>query len=290
MTFAAGDATIVAIVARAVATLEGAGLSHTEARQDAGVLARHVLGWTLEDWLAHQRDTAPDTFAPAFADAIARRAAREPVAYILGDREFYWRSFAVTPAVLIPRPETELLIDAAIKSAAAYPRLRAIDIGTGSGCIAVTIAAELHHAVVTATDISADALIVAAANARRHEVAGRIDMRKGAYFAGATGPFELILSNPPYVPDGDRPTLAPEVEGHEPSTALFGGQDGLDCIRPLVSMAPDYLAHGGELIMEFGFGQADHVKQLIACQPQLRLQAIVSDLQGIPRIVVATRI
>ena len=282
--------TVVTIVTAGAATLEAAGWSHADARQDAGVLARHALGWTLETWLAHQRDAAPSGFAEAFTQAIDRRATHEPIAYITGEREFYWRPFTVTPAVLIPRPETELVIEAAIQHSVAHPTLRVVDVGTGSGCIAVTIAAELHHAEVTATDISADALLVAQANARRHNVADRINFRRGAYFAGLVNAVEMIVSNPPYVAERDRATLAPDVVAHEPETALFGGADGLDCIRPLISMAPDYLVHHGALIMEFGFGQADHIKQLIACQPALRLQAIVSDLQGIPRVAVAIRV
>ncbi|OYW02702.1 MAG: hypothetical protein B7X11_03585, partial [Acidobacteria bacterium 37-65-4] len=164
-------------VAHATAVLEAAGLAAADARQDAGVLARHVLRWDLAHWLGHQRDDAPGGFESAFARAIARRAAREPVAYITGEREFYWRSFAVSPAVLVPRPETELLIDAAVEHAAVFAAPRIVDVGTGSGCIAVTMAAELNRATVVATDISAAALDVAAANAARHGVADRIEFR-----------------------------------------------------------------------------------------------------------------
>ena len=285
-----GDASIVGRVTRAAATLEAAGLSTTGARQDAGVLARHVLGWSLEHWLGHQRDLAPDDFAAPFAGVIARRATREPVAYITGEREFYWRAFAVTSAVLIPRPETELLIDAAIRASGALRFPQIVDVGTGSGCIAVTMAAELPHATVVATDISAPALEVAKANAVRHAVADRIEFRRGAFFAGLNGPVDMILSNPPYVPNRDRATMAPEVEGHEPATALFSGGDGLDCVRSLIALTPDLLRPGGTLIFEFGFGQAAHVKQLIACQPALHLNEILPDLQGIPRVAMVNRL
>jgi release factor glutamine methyltransferase len=289
MTTPGGDASIVARVTRAAATLEIAGLSATDARQDASVLARHVLGWSLEHWLGHQRDIAPDDFDAAFAPVIARRAAREPVAYIVGEREFYWRPFAVTAATLIPRPETELLIDAAIRASGALRFPQIIDVGTGSGCIAVTIAAELPHATVLATDISAPAIEVAKANAARHGVADRVEFRRGAFFAGLNGPVDMILSNPPYVPARDRATMAPEVEGHEPAQALFSGGDGLDCIRSLIALTPDMLRAGGSLIFEFGFGQAEHIKQLIACQPALRLHDLLPDLQGIPRVAVVIR-
>jgi len=290
MSASVGDASIVARVTRAAATLEAAGLSATDARQDASVLARHVLGWSLEHWLGHQRDVAPDDFEAAFAQVITRRATREPVAYITGEREFYWRSFAVTAATLIPRPETELLIDAAIRASGALRFPQIIDVGTGSGCIAITIAAELPHASVAATDISAPALEVARTNAARHGVADRVEFRRGAFFAGLTAPVDMILSNPPYVPERDRATMAPEVEGHEPATALFSGGDGLDCVRSLIALTPDMLRPGGALIFEFGFGQAAHVKQLIACQPALHLNEILPDLQGIPRVAVVNRL
>jgi release factor glutamine methyltransferase len=280
---------ITARVAEAATMLLAAGLSAADARQDAGVLARHVLGWSLEQWLAHQRDDAPADFAAAFAPLIARRVAREPLAYILGEREFYWRSFLVTPATLIPRPETELIIDAALQASGAtrYPQI--VDVGTGSGCIAITLAAELPTATVIATDISAAALETATVNAARHGVTERVAFRHGAFFAGIDSAVDLIVSNPPYVPDRDRATMAPEVEGHEPSRALFAGSDGLDCIRPLLALTPDQLRSGGTLIFEFGFGQAGHIKQLIACQPSLRLQALLPDLQGIPRVAIVQR-
>ncbi len=283
------DSTIVELVTRAAASLEAAGLTAIDARQDASVLARHVLGWTLEHWLGHQRDTAPEGFEATFTPAIARRVTREPVAYIVGEREFYWRAFTVTSAVLIPRPETEMIIDIAIVASGAYRYPQIIDVGTGSGCIAVTMAAELPLATVVATDISAPALIVAASNARRHGVTDRVAFRHGAFFGGYDEPVDLILSNPPYVPDRDRATMAPEVEGHEPAKALFGGGDGLDCVRSLVALAPDHLRPGGRLIFEFGQGQAPRIKQLIACQPALHLEEIREDLQGIPRIAIVTR-
>lgn len=248
-----------------------------------------MLGWDLEHWLGHVRDAAPETFAAAFDPLIARRAQREPVAYIVGEREFYWRRFIVTPATLIPRPETELLIDTALQASAQHRFPRVIDVGTGSGCIAVTIAAELAAASVTATDISEPALEIARANAAQHGVAERIDFRRGAYFAGAAEPFDLILSNPPYVPERDRAGMQPDVVNFEPATALFAGGDGLDCVRSLIALSTSALAPGGSLIFEFGFGQAPRIKQLIACQPDLRLESLLSDLQDIPRIAVVAR-
>lgn len=283
------DNSIAALTTQAAATLEAAGLATIDARQDAGVLARHVLRWSLEHWLGHQRDTAPSGFDADFAHAIARRAGREPVAYIVGEREFYWRPFIVSPAVLIPRPETELVIDAAIRASGAYRFPQIIDVGTGSGCIAVTLAAELPHATLIATDISAPALDIARQNALRHDVADRVQFRHGAFFAGVAEPVDLIVSNPPYVPVKDRQTMAPEVEGHEPASALFAGSDGLDCVRPLLALSPELLRQDGRLIFEFGHGQSNHIKQLIACQPALQFEEFLADLQGIPRVAIVRK-
>lgn len=280
---------VTEVVAAEAQRLVAAGLTHTDARQGASVLARHALGWSLEHWLAHQRDVAPTNFSSELSALVDRRAQREPVAYIIGEREFFFRNFRVTRDVLIPRPETEMIIEAAIAASGAQRFPRIVDVGTGSGCIAVTMAAELPTATVVGTDISAPALEVASANAVRHGVADRVEFRRGAYFAGLMGPVDMIVSNPPYVPERDRASLAPEVAAHEPATALFSGSDGLDCIRALVTLTPDLLAPGGSLIFEFGFGQAGHIKRLIACQPSLRLIQIVPDLQGIPRIAISQR-
>lgn len=274
-------------VAQAVARLSAAGLPEAEARIDASVLARHALGWDLAHWLGHQRDPAPAGFGPTFTALVARREAREPVAYITGVREFFGRAFRVSPAVLIPRPETEGLVERALAAIDAIgPDPRVLDIGTGSGAIAVTLAAERPQARVDATDISAEALAVARDNAARL-VGPRVAFHHGAYQADAMGPWDVIVSNPPYVAGIDRDTLAPDVAGHEPHLALFAGRDGLACIREIVRLAPAHLAPRGWLLLEFGFGQADAVRDLITATPGLTRVELVPDLQGIPRVAIA---
>jgi release factor glutamine methyltransferase len=272
-------------VARAAATLEAAGVPADEARQDAALLARHVLNWDLGTWLTRLRDDAPEDFSEPFARVIARRARREPVAYITGEREFFGRSFRVSPAVLIPRQETELIVEEALAAGGAT----VVDIGTGSGALAISLALELPDARVVATDISPAALIVARDNADRLGATGRVEFRAGAFFAGADDPVDLIVSNPPYVAERDRLTLMPEVADFEPDTALFSGPDGLDTIRELFRLAPRRLTSGGTFIVEFGLGQAGAMRALVDEQPGLRLIRIREDLQRIPRVLVARK-
>jgi release factor glutamine methyltransferase len=227
--------------------------------------------------------------------AVARRARREPVAYITSEREFYGRAFRVTRDVLIPRGETEFVVDAARACLAARsgapPHI--IDIGTGSGCIAVTIACEAPDLRLTATDVSSAAIAIARENATRHGVADRIDFVEGSLFAGRAGPggepggWDLIVSNPPYVARRDRDTLAVDVRDFEPDLALFGGNDGLDVIRALTRAASTVLAPDGSLVMEIGAGQVDAVRALIDETSGLAWTRVLRDLQQIPRVVVA---
>jgi release factor glutamine methyltransferase len=276
-------------VARAAAKLTASGMERVDAEADAAVLGRHVLQWDLAHWLGHMRDTAETAFVTALDRAISRRLSREPVAYITGEREFYGRPFLVSSAVLIPRPETEIIIDIALGSAAqrhSYPGT-VCDVGTGSGCLATTLALELPRAEIVATDISMAAIDVARRNAELLGAADRIEFRHGAFFAGSPTVFDVIVSNPPYVAETDRATLQSDVVNFEPPTALFAGADGLACIRELVRLAPEHLRPGGRLIFEFGFGQAAAVDALIRSS-RLIFVAIHKDLQGIPRVAVAT--
>jgi release factor glutamine methyltransferase len=284
--------TLAECVRAASGALVDAGLPAEESRRDAALLARHALGWNLTRWLADRDDEAPPGFARGLDALIRRRASREPVAYITGVREFYGRPFRVTPAVLIPRQETELVVEEALAVLAAYVRPGArplvADVGTGSGCLAVSLALEHPDARIVATDISADALEVARGNASALGAADRILFRAGPLLAGLDEAPDLIVSNPPYVPEADRPTLAPEVRDFEPDAALFSGLDGLDTIRALVPAASRALAPGGTLVMEFGAGQAPAVTRLVA-EAGLRLDRIRLDLQRIPRVVIASR-
>ena len=269
----------------AKARLVAAGVEPSEAARDVLYLAMHVLGWDRATVHARDIDPPPETFAGSYEAVIERRTRREPVAYITGAQEFWSRDFAVSPAVLIPRPETELIIEEAISMAFAT----VADIGTGSGCLAVTIAAEFPRARVVATDISGPALAVARTNARRYRVADRIEFKETRYLDGIAGPFDLIVSNPPYVTNDEYATLAPEVRDFEPRTALTAGPDGLDDVRAVLACAAEKLDRGGMLLMEIGYGQAEAVRSLIVGTPAMTLTRISSDLQAIPRIVIAQR-
>lgn len=274
------------------ARLAAAGIDNGEAGRDAALLARHVLGWDRAGLLTNDDQPATAEFIEKFDSLIERRARREPVAYIRGIQEFWTREFIVTPAVLIPRPETELIIEELLmrlpSNLPSRPQ-RIADIGTGSGCLAVTAAAERPYLEVTATDISEAALGVAHENAGRHGVSERIAFREAAYLTGAEGKFDFILSNPPYVTEREYQTLAPEVREYEPATALVAGEDGFRDIEQIVDLATFYLAPGGTLLIEIGYEQADAVVDLVASFPALRLATISNDLQNIPRVAVIER-
>jgi release factor glutamine methyltransferase len=280
------SATFRSLVASARARLIAAGIEPDEAAMDAALLARHLLGWDLARFVAHETDPPSSEFRGRYEALVARRAAREPVSVILGRREFWGLDFEVTPAVLAPRPETELIVEAALECLKAAPGAPIIDVGTGSGCLAVCLARELPPARVVATDISAAALEVARRNAARHGVEDRVSLLRTSLLAGIAGQAPLIVSNPPYVPTVDIAGLPPEVRGWEPRGALDGGPDGLDIVRALLADAPRVLAPGGWLIMEFGFGQEDGIREAVARTP-LELVEVRRDLQRVPRTLVA---
>ena len=284
-------------VADATTTLVGAGFPAADARIDAAVLARHLLGWTLTDWVARDREPVPAGFTARLSAAVTRRTHREPVAYITSEKEFFGRPFQVNRAVLIPRPETEWLVDAALEAArqATSPDGRGsgpliLDIGTGSGCLAITLALECPAATVVGTDVSAQAIAMALNNADRLRATNvRFALVGDDEFVPAGAPaLDIIVSNPPYVPLRDRPSLAPDVVEYEPALALFGGQDGLDVIRQLVPAAAARLRRGGWLMMEIGAGQEPAVLALVAAGG-LAPERSIQDLQGIPRVIRARR-
>jgi release factor glutamine methyltransferase len=276
-------------LAEARRALTTAGIDPDEAAIDAEVLARHALGWDRGQLITRLREPVPATLDPEFEQLLVRRRAREPVAYIVGHREFWGREFDVSPAVLVPRPETEFIIEEAIEEARARPPFSTIvDVGTGSGCLAVTLALEFPAARVHATDISPAALTVARRNAERYGVEARVTCIEGDVLAAIDEPADLIVSNPPYVPSGDAGQLQPEVERYEPHAALFGGDDGLAVIRRLIAEAPSRLAEGGRLVVEFGFGQDAGIRAL-AESAGWRVVRVRDDLQGIPRTAVLRR-
>jgi release factor glutamine methyltransferase len=275
-------------IARARETLVAAGIAPEEASLDANLLARHVLGWDRARLIASARDPVPDGFIDAYERAIARRAAREPAAHIVGVREFWGLEFEVTRDVLTPRPETELVVEEAL---AAFPdraaRLSILDAGTGSGCLAVALAKEFPAAEIIATDVSEAALQVARRNARRHGVDTRIAFVCIDLFA-PRHPVDLIVSNPPYIRRDVAPTLAPEVRDFEPHVALFADEDGLQFYRRLFEGAVYELLPEGRLIVELGYDQRDRVGEL-AARHGLRVLETREDLQGIPRVLVLKR-
>ncbi|WP_433969527.1 peptide chain release factor N(5)-glutamine methyltransferase [Tunturiibacter gelidiferens] len=221
--------------------------------------------------------------------AINRRLQLEPIQYITGEQEFYGLRLHVTPAVLIPRPETEHLVEAVLKLLPANQPVKLVDIGTGSGAIAIALAVHLPLAEITALDLSSDALAIAERNAREHGVANRIqflqsDLLVAIKSLGQT--FDAIVSNPPYIPESDRPTLHPQVRDHEPATALFAGETGLDIYRRLIPEAASALKPNGILALEIGHGQQKPLTHLLAGWNDV---TFVNDLQHIPRVALARR-
>jgi len=275
--------TVAQAIARARDTLLRGGIPPDEAHGDAEVLARHVLGWDLTKLAVSLRDLPPAYFQDQYDAAIARRLQREPVSQIIGHREFWGLDFEVTRDVLTPRPETELAVQAVLDLG--YGSV-VMDIGTGSGCIAIALATERPEMRFVASDASRAAINVARRNAVRHRVSHRI-----AFLHSALVPPEddvdIIVSNPPYIPATQEDTLAPEVRLFEPHEALFGGADGLEFYRRLLSerVRSAISSGGGALVVEVGHDQAAAVAAL--ADPRLwALERTYRDLQGIERTLV----
>jgi release factor glutamine methyltransferase len=260
-----------------------------DAARDAALLLRHVLGISHAAQLADPARALTPAQQAAYDALVQRRRANEPIQYITGEQEFYGFALHVTPAVLIPRPETEQLVEAVLAELDGARPLRILDVGTGSGAIAIALAHHLPHASITAVDLSAAALEVAAANAARHGLTDRIRFLASDLLATLPPdelPFDAIVSNPPYVPTGDRVGLHPQVRDHEPASALFAGPDGLDIYRRLIPQALAALAPNGLLALEIGHGQREAIAALLAGWNQLRF---LDDLQRIPRIALARK-
>lgn len=262
------------------------------AAQDAALLLRYVAGVSRAQSLAWPERALTSAQEELYRQAIARRMACEPVQYITGEQEFYGLTLEVSPAVLVPRPETEVLVEAVLvalqRESPAGKGLRILDVGTGSGALALALARELRGAELTAVDICGEALAVARRNASRLGFAGRIRFLESDLMESlpATELFDAIVSNPPYVAAGDRAAMHPEVREYEPSGALFAGETGLDVYRRLIPAARERLRPEGLFAAEIGFSQRDAIKVLLSGWDDVEF---VDDLRGIPRVAMARR-
>ena len=261
-------------------------------RRDAELLLAHTAGRSRSWLLAYPDAPLDPTIVAAFHTLVRRRDTGEPLQHLTGVQEFFGLPLAVTRDVLIPRPETEHLVEAVLDWARTQPtqRLRIADVGTGSGAIALALATHLAEAEIFALDLSPAALEIARANAQRLELTDRVRFLESdllAALAARYQPLDAVVSNPPYVADADAATLQPEVRDHEPELALFAGPDGLAIYRRLIPEAHAALRPGGLLAMEFGFGQRDSLAVLLAGWKDLRF---LNDYAGIPRVALALKL
>lgn len=259
-------------------------------RLDAELLLAHVLNCKRIDLIVRYDEQPNDSQRATFRELLQKRLERCPTAYLVGTREFYLLPFEVNSAVLIPRPDTETLVDVAMEFLKKRPAPAVLDIGTGSGCIAVCLAHMAKAATVTAVDVSPDAVAVAQRNAKRNDVADRVTLKVGNLFApvepGST--FDLIVSNPPYIPPSELETLMPEVKDHEPRIALDGGTDGLSFYRRLTAECLGWLKPNGMLAVEIGHTQDGAVRELFESSG-LKAVKLIKDRAGRPRVVAGLR-
>jgi release factor glutamine methyltransferase len=254
------------------------------ARRDTETLLLHLVGKNRAWLMARLDEDFAGCTAIRFVNLLDRRHRGEPLQYIVGETEFFGLPFKVTPDVLIPRPETEHLVEKAIELGRLRAAPRIVDVCTGSGAIAVALARALPAAELTATDLSDAALTIARENAQHNGVEPRIRFSQGDLFAPVAGErFDLVVANPPYVPTIERESMSVEVRDHEPALALFAGVDGLDIYRRLIAAAPNVLVSGGFIVLEIGYGQARAVEGLLATAGFRQIESI-PDLQGIPRV------
>lgn len=263
-------------------------------RLEAELLLANVLSTNrLQLYLKFDKELS-DEEKIKYREALKRRADFEPVAYIIGEKEFLSRPFFVDRSTLIPRPETELLVEKTIDIAKELSRengaaLKVLEIGVGSGIIAVSLALSGLNLEITATDISEDAINIAVKNAERHNAVEKIRFIKGDLFEGAKGSYDIIVSNPPYVGLSEKDALAKDIIDWEPHSALFAGEDGLDIARRIIAQAPANLNTGGYLIFEIGMGQDENISKIISDSQELNLTTIVKDYAKIPRVVIAKK-
>lgn len=266
------------------AKLKAAGVA--QPRREASSLLASSLARDTVFLIAHPEYALTASEKAAFENVVDRRSLREPFQLIVGRQEFYGLDFEVEAGVLIPRPETETIVERAVEILSPMANPMFLELGVGTGCISISILRSIGSARGTAVDISERALALAARNARRHAVLPRLHLIESDLFTGVKGSFDLIVSNPPYIPEGDAVGLQPEVRDYDPAEALFAGPDGLDIIRKIVAVSSQFLRVDGYLIMEIGQGQASHVKELFDANQWSELE-FINDLQGIPRTVAA---
>ncbi|MGK9165862.1 peptide chain release factor N(5)-glutamine methyltransferase [Inquilinus limosus] len=267
------------------ARLAAAGVD--SAMSDARVLLMAALGWDRTALLSRGAETLPEAAAVRYAGFLARRAGREPVSRILGRREFWSLDFALGPATLDPRPDSETLVEVAL-AAAPDRDLRVLDLGTGTGCLLLAVLHDRPAAFGVGVDRSEAAARVARENARALGLANRAAFLVGDWATALGARFDLVLSNPPYIPEGEIAALEPEVRDHDPRLALSGGADGLDAYRALAAALPDLLTPGGTAVVELGIGQAPDVAEMFR-RAGLDIDGTPHDLGGIPRCVVAKK-
>ena len=281
--------TLKQALAAAIADLEANRVGSP--RMNAEVLLMFTLGCDRAYLYAHpERELTPEETS-RYQATIRERASGKPSQYITGHQEFWGLDLLVSPAVLIPRPETEHVVETVLELARRLERPRIVDVGTGSGCIALALATELPDAEITALDISPEALAIAKANAARLQLASRIrfersDLLENARSAGQSGSFDFVVSNPPYVPENEPEKVQREVREFEPRVAVFAGPEGMTAYERLIPQAAQALAHGGWLVVEIGFSIEQPVRNLLTDWAEVR---VTTDLQGIPRVVAAKR-
>jgi release factor glutamine methyltransferase len=255
------------------------------AHRDAERLLQHVLGCDLAALLTYPERTLSTAESAHYEALLTRRLAHEPIQYITGEQEFFGLSLRVTPEVLIPRPETEHVVEAILERVPRERPLRIVDVGTGSGAIAIALAHALPYAELTAVDLSAAALAIAKENAARHGVAARIRCLHSDLLAAVAGEsFDAVVANPPYIADGE--VLEPQVRDYEPHSALYAGPTGLEAYERLIPQAREVLKPGGRLVLEIGYGQRAAISRLLGKWNEVSFEV---DLQNIPRVAIARR-
>jgi len=273
--------TVGSILTDAASRLRDAGVESP--RLDARLLLRHAAGLRDEEILAQRDDVLPPRLIRRFDTLVARREAHEPVAYIIGEKEFWSLSFEVSPATLIPRPDSETVVAAALRHVPAPPvGIRILDLGVGSGCLLVSMLHEIATATGLGVDINIDAVVIARRNAARAGVGARAQFIVGDWAQAISGRFDIIVTNPPYVGEDERAAMANDVVAYEPANALFAGAQGDDAYTALAPQLAPRLAPGGLIVAEFGRGQANRVGQIFRAGGLVEMERC-TDLAGIER-------